>query len=50
MEPRFDIPHRRPSMPIWRICLVMGLTALLLLMLASRTEVVMNLLETHGYA
>ena len=50
MDPRFDIPHRRPLMPIWRICLVMGLTALLLLMLASRIEVVMDMLANHGYA
>ena len=35
-------------MPIWRICLVMGLTALLLIILSSRIDVVISLLQTKG--
>lgn len=40
MEPDFDIPHRRRTMPIWRICLIMGLTALLLLLWSARMDIV----------
>ena len=40
MEPDFKIPHRRRNMPIWRICLIMGLTALLLLLWSARMDIV----------
>ncbi|MEY4981761.1 MAG: hypothetical protein RIR62_27 [Pseudomonadota bacterium] len=44
MEPDFNIPHRRRQMPFWRICLIMGLTALLLLLLSSRIDSVVAML------
>jgi hypothetical protein len=43
MEPDFDIPRDRRPMPLWRICLIMGLTALLLLVLSSRFDDVVSL-------
>lgn len=45
MEPQFDIPPGRRVMPLWRICLIMGLTALLLLLLSSRFDDVVSLLS-----
>jgi hypothetical protein len=44
MEPDFDIPHRRRTMPLWRICLIMGLTALVLLLLSARIDSVVAML------
>lgn len=44
MEPKFDIPPERRAMPVWRICLMMGLTALLLLLLSARFEDVVSLI------
>lgn len=44
MDPLFDIPRKRRPMPLWRLCLIMGLTALLLLLLTRRFEAVVLLL------
>jgi hypothetical protein len=35
MDPMLNIPKNRKRVPVWRLCLLMGLTALLFLMIAN---------------
>ena len=35
MDPMLEIPKNRKRRPMWRICLLMGVTALLFLIIAS---------------
>jgi hypothetical protein len=47
MDPMLDIPRKSRPMPLWRICLIMGLTALLLLFLTRRFDAVVLLLTSQ---
>jgi hypothetical protein len=46
MDPIFDIPRNRKSLSFWRVCLLMGLTALLFILLSTRFEEVVLLVTT----
>ncbi len=35
MDPMLDIPKNRRRTPVWRICLLMGVTALLFMLIAG---------------
>jgi hypothetical protein len=35
MDPMLNIPTNRKRVPVWRLCLLLGLTALLFLMIAN---------------
>jgi hypothetical protein len=35
MDPMLNIPKNRKRIPVWRLCLLLGLTALLFLMIAN---------------
>lgn len=50
MDPIFDIPRNRKPLSLWRICLLMGLTALLFILLSTRFEEVVLLLTTLAIA
>ena len=50
MDPRFDIPRDRKRLSLWRICLLMGLTALIFILLTTRFEEVVLLLGSLALA
>jgi hypothetical protein len=35
MDPMLNIPKNRKRLPVWRLCLLMGVTALLFLLIAN---------------
>jgi hypothetical protein len=45
MDPMLNIPKNRKSVPVWRLCLLLGLTALLFLMIANTYGVALAALD-----
>ena len=45
MDPMLNIPPNRKRVPVWRLCLLLGLTALLFLMIANTYGVALAALE-----
>ena len=50
MDPIFDIPPDRKRLSIWRVCLLLGLTALIFILLTTRFEEVVLLLGSLALA
>lgn len=50
MDPIFDIPRNRKPLSLWRLCLLMGLTVLLFILLSTRFEEVVMLLSSFRQA
>jgi hypothetical protein len=45
MDPMLNIPKNRKRVPVWRLCLLMGVTALLFLMIANTYGVAFTMLQ-----
>jgi hypothetical protein len=45
MDPMLNIPKNRKPVPVWRLCLLLGLTALLFLMIMNTYGVALAALE-----
>jgi hypothetical protein len=45
MDPMLNIPKNRKRLPVWRLCLLLGLTALLFLMIANTYGAALAALE-----
>jgi hypothetical protein len=43
MDPMLNIPKNRKRVPVWRLCLLMGLTALLFILIANSYGLAMTL-------
>jgi hypothetical protein len=50
MDPMLNIPKNRKSVPVWRLCLLLGLTALLFLMIANTYGVALAALDDPNSA
>jgi hypothetical protein len=50
MDPMLNIPKNRKSVPVWRICLLLGLTALLFLMIMNTYGVALASLQNPDSA
>lgn len=50
MDPIFDIPRNRKHSAPWRLCLLMGLTVLLFILLSTRFEEVVVLISALAFA
>jgi hypothetical protein len=48
MDPMLTLPKNRKRLPIVRLCIVMGLTALLFLLVFNSFSVAMNAIEATG--
>lgn len=45
MDPMLNIPTNRKRVPVWRLCLLLGLTALLFLMISNTYGAALAALE-----
>lgn len=50
MDPMLNIPANRKHVPVWRLCLLLGLTVLLFLMIANTYGVALAVLDDPGSA
>jgi hypothetical protein len=50
MDPMLNIPKNRKRVPVWRFCLLLGLTALLFIMIANTYGVALSALENPDSA
>lgn len=50
MDPMLNIPKNRKPLPVWRLCLLLGLTALLFLMIMNTYGVALSALDTPDSA
>lgn len=50
MDPMLNIPKNRKNVPVWRLCLLLGLTALLFLMIANTYGVALSALQDPNSA
>jgi hypothetical protein len=50
MDPMLNIPKNRKRVPVWRLCLLLGLTALLFLMIMNTYGAALAALEDPNSA
>jgi hypothetical protein len=50
MDPMLNIPKNRKRVPVWRLCLLLGLTILLFLMIMNTYGVALAALENPDSA
>jgi hypothetical protein len=50
MDPMLNIPKNRKRVPVWRLCLLLGLTALLFLMIMNTYGAALAALENPDAA
>jgi hypothetical protein len=47
MDPMLKIPKNRKRVPLWRLCLLMGMTALIFLLVANNYSAAFSMLQPY---